>query len=51
MYERILVPLDGSKVGEAALVHVEKLVSKMAPKVKTEVKYFTAKQPFARGGG
>jgi len=40
MYERILVPLDGSKVGEAALVHVEKLVSKMAPKVKTEVILF-----------
>ena len=37
MFERILVPLDGSQVGEAALIHVEKLVSKMAPKVKTEV--------------
>ena len=40
MYERILVPLDGSKVGEAALAHVEELVSKMAPKVKTEVILF-----------
>ncbi|MFC1915461.1 universal stress protein [Chloroflexota bacterium] len=40
MYERILVPLDGSKVGESALVHVEELVSKMAPKVKTEVILF-----------
>lgn len=40
MYERILVPLDGSKIGEAALAHVEKLVSKMAPKVKTEVILF-----------
>ena len=37
MYERILVPLDGSKIGEAALPPVEKLVSKLAPKVKTEV--------------
>lgn len=37
MYERILVPLDGSKVGEAALPLVEELVSKLAPKVKTEV--------------
>jgi nucleotide-binding universal stress UspA family protein len=37
VYERILVPLDGSKIGEAALVHVEELVSKMAPAVKTEV--------------
>ena len=37
MYERILVPLDGSKIGEAALPSVEKLVSKLTPKVKTEV--------------
>jgi len=37
MYERILVPLDGSKVGEAALPHVEELVSKLAPEVKAEV--------------
>jgi len=40
MFERILVPLDGSKVGEAALEHVEKLVSKMAPGMKTEVILF-----------
>ena len=40
MFERILVPLDGSKVGEAALAHVEQLVSKMAPEVKTEVILF-----------
>jgi nucleotide-binding universal stress UspA family protein len=37
MYERILVPLDGSEVGEAALPNVEQLVSKLAPKVKVEV--------------
>jgi nucleotide-binding universal stress UspA family protein len=37
MYERILVPLDGSTVGEAALPCVEELVSKLAPKVKAEV--------------
>jgi len=37
MYERILVPLDGSKVGETALPHVENLVSKLAPKTKVEV--------------
>ena len=40
MFERILVPLDGSKVGEAALEHVERLISKMAPSVKTEVVLF-----------
>jgi len=37
MYERILVPLDGSKVGEAALPYVEELASKLAPNVKVEV--------------
>jgi len=37
MYERILVPLDGSKVGEAALPYVEDLVSKLSPEVKAEV--------------
>lgn len=31
MYERILVPLDGSKVGEAALPSVEHLALKLAP--------------------
>jgi len=40
MFERILVPLDGSQVGEAALSHVERLVSKIGPKVKTEVILF-----------
>ena len=37
MQERILVPLDGSKVGEAALPFVEDLVSKLSPKLKVEV--------------
>ena len=37
MYQRILVPLDGSKVGEAALPHIENLVSKIKPEVKVEV--------------
>ena len=37
MYERILIPLDGSEVGETALLHVEALVPKLSPKVKTEV--------------
>ena len=37
MYERILVPLDGSKVGEAALPYVEDLVAKLSPEVKVEV--------------
>jgi nucleotide-binding universal stress UspA family protein len=37
MNERILVPLDGSKVGEAALPYVEDLVSKLSPEIKAEV--------------
>jgi len=40
MFEKILVPLDGSKVGEAALDHVEKLIANIAPCVKTEVILF-----------
>ena len=37
MEERILVPLDGSKVGEAALPYVEELISKLSPEVKIEI--------------
>ncbi len=37
MSERILIPLDGSKVGETALRYVEELVAKLEPKDKPEV--------------
>ncbi|MBI4187301.1 MAG: universal stress protein [Chloroflexi bacterium] len=37
MNERILLPLDGSRVGEAALPYVDDLISKMAPGVKVEI--------------
>ena len=37
MQQRILIPLDGSKVGEAAIPFVEKLISIMSPEVKVEV--------------
>ena len=40
MYEKILVPLDGSEVGEAALPYVEELVSKLPPEPKVEVTLF-----------
>ncbi len=40
MYERILVPLDGSKVGEAALPVIEEIVSKLSPELKVEVTLF-----------
>lgn len=37
MAEKIVVPLDGSKVGEAALPCVEDLVTKFLPELKVEV--------------
>ncbi len=40
MYERILVPLDGSDMGEATLPYVEELVSKLSPVQKVEVTLF-----------
>ena len=33
---KILIPLDGSTIGEAALPYVEELVSKLSPRVKVE---------------
>ena len=39
MKEKILVPLDGSVVGEAALPYVEDLVAKLLPEVKVEVTF------------
>ena len=40
MSERILVPLDGSKLAEVALPHIEELVAKLAPGLKVEVTLF-----------
>ena len=37
MHERILVPLDGSKLGEAALPNVEDLAIKLSPGTATEI--------------
>ena len=37
MFSKVLVPLDGSKVGEAAFPVIEQLVDKMAPKQQVEV--------------
>lgn len=37
MHERIIVPLDGSEVGESALLYVEDLMSKLSPEVGREV--------------
>jgi len=40
MYKKILVPLDGSKVGEAALAYVEELLSDLIPETVVEVTLF-----------
>ncbi len=45
MTERTLVPLDGSKIGEAALLYVEGLVSRLAPGEKVEVTLFQVISP------
>ena len=37
MYEKILIPLDGSTVGEAALPVIEDLVAKLTPVFKVEI--------------
>ena len=37
MSERILIPLDGSKLGETALSYVEGLISRMAPGEKVTI--------------
>ena len=37
MFERILIPLDGSKVGEAAFPVIEQLVDRLIPQNKVEV--------------
>ena len=37
MYQKIVVPLDGSIKGEAALPYVEDMVSKLSPEVKVEI--------------
>jgi nucleotide-binding universal stress UspA family protein len=37
MIERVLIPLDGSKVGEAALAAIEVRMTKWSPELKVEV--------------
>jgi nucleotide-binding universal stress UspA family protein len=37
MYKRIVVPLDGSKIGETALSYVIELAESLTPSVKVEI--------------
>ena len=53
MQEKILVPLDGSKVGESALHNVEVFLSKLAPEVEVEITLLQVLRrvlPYAIGG-
>jgi len=45
MLNKVLVPLDGSKVAEAVLPHIEGLVSGLAPGIKGEVTLFHVLSP------
>jgi nucleotide-binding universal stress UspA family protein len=45
--EKVVVPLDGSKLGEVALAYVEGLFDKMAPEVKKEVVLLQVLSAFA----
>ena len=48
MYERILIPLDGSKVAEVALPYIEELVSKVTPGLEVEVTLFQVVSPLTQ---
>lgn len=37
MYEKIIIPLDGSKTAEAVLANVEDIAGKMAPETEVEI--------------
>jgi nucleotide-binding universal stress UspA family protein len=37
MFERVLVPLDGSKVGEAAIPVIQQLLAKCSPQVHVDI--------------
>lgn len=45
MAEKTLIPLDGSKFGEAALHYMENLVDKLDPKAKPEITLMTVISP------
>ena len=48
MSERILIPLDGSEVGEAALHYVEGTVSRLAPGQPVEITLLRVLKPLTR---
>ena len=48
MPEKILIPLDGSKLGEAALRYVEELIITLSAQEKTEVTLIQVLPPATR---
>ena len=48
MYERILIPLDGSEVGESALQFMKDLLSKLSKDVDVEVTLLHILSPYSR---
>jgi nucleotide-binding universal stress UspA family protein len=40
MSERILIPLDGSKLGEAAISYINRMIAKLAPEERVEITLF-----------
>jgi len=48
VYERILIPLDGSEVGESALQFMKDLLSKLSKDVDVEVTLLHILSPFSR---
>lgn len=48
MYERILIPLDGSEVGESALHFIKDLLSKLSQDVDVEVTLLHILSPYSQ---
>lgn len=55
MSERILIPLDGSQLGEAAISYVDGLIAKLAPEEQIEITLFhvitAVRHPYHVQGG
>ena len=48
MYERILIPLDGSETGESALIFMKDLLSKLSDEVSVEITLLHVLSPFSQ---
>ena len=48
MYERILIPLDGSEIGESALIFMKDLLSKLSDEVSVEITLLHVLSPFSQ---